>query len=616
MSTMAVPPLSPARPTRVFGAHPLHTDGDLVALGFSQDGTLWSVEEPGVVRGWNVASRRQTAWHSLDDVATVWAFNWASRLAAAGSDELTVWEIHTGTSLAGWPHSSWVTAIAFQPGFPVLATGDDDGVVRLWEWTTRRLLHELRGHDKAVSALAFSGDGTRLASAGEDKVIRLWDVAGGQPAGTLAGHPDRIPSLAWHPDGVRLYSAGWDTTARVWDTRTCEPIILLNSHAAQVYTLALSPDGRLLACADSASSLHLWDTSSNRPLAVLRDQPGEVRCLGFNFHGQLLAWGGTDHVVHLWDAQPGSDGDSAAAPLLSRNALAVSPDGARLASLGGGTSLRVWEVAGGDPVVEPDGAPVLRAFAASPDGRWFAASQASPEPAEETSPSLALWDSATGKRRAVLEGQQAPITALAFSPDSATLASGGFQSSDIWLWDVPAGTPALLIPDAAPDCAVEALAFHPRGRLLAVGGIDWLATSGSDGQVALWDLHERRQALTLPGGVTALAFHPEGHHLAAASLEQSVRVWDIRDGRLVGELLGHLGGVTGVAYSPDGKVLASGGDDRTVRLWDPATGEPLGAVELETQVKALAFSPDGKSLFTGNGNTSCYQLEVEQILAE
>ena len=42
---------------------------------------------------------------------------------------------------------------------------------------------------------------------------------------------------------------------------------------------------------------------------------------------------------------------------------------------------------------------------------------------------------------------------------------------------------------------------------------------------------------------------------------------------------------------------------------------PAGLVELDTQIKALAFAPDGRSLFTGNGTTSCYQIEVRQILA-
>src|SRR6185437_2984319 len=145
------------------------------------------------------------------------------------SAELCLWETSDGELLACWPQTSWVTALAFQPGGLLLASGHDDGVVRLWDYAAGRLAYELRGPispsgsggDLAVSALAFRPDGRRLAVAAEDRSILLWDMVGGELLGRMLGHTDRIPALAWHPDGRRLVSAGWDSTARVWDTTAC-----------------------------------------------------------------------------------------------------------------------------------------------------------------------------------------------------------------------------------------------------------------------------------------------------------------------------------------------------------------------------------------------------------
>jgi WD40 repeat protein len=269
-------------------------------------------------------------------------------------------------------------------------------------------------------------------------------------------------------------------------------------------------------------------------------------------------------------------------------------------------------VASGAAAVELRDAGKLRAFAAGPDGRWIACSVATPSEGDEAD--LALWDVQVGRRAAPLEGQHGPVTALAFRPDGKAVATGGFQSSDVWVWEVPTGAPALLLNGAVEGCSVEALAYHPDSRRLAVAGVDWLATGGSDGKVVVWDAETRRAVLTLRGGAAALAFHPGGTRLATATLGQTVRLWNM-DGVLVTELRGHVERVACVAYSPDGRWLATGGDDRTVRLWTEE-GRPVAVLEIDTQVKALAFSPDGRQLFTGNANTSCYLFEVERILAE
>jgi WD40 repeat protein len=612
---------------RVFGARPFHTDGELLALAFADDGGLWSIEEPGVLRRWDPATRQQTAWHALDEPATLWVFGPGAGLAAAGSDEVTLWDVPTGDRLAILPAPSWVTAIAFPPDKGLLATGHDDCMVRIWDIDRGEVVAVFEGHEGAVSALAFSPDGAYLASAAEDRDIRIWEVATGEFLGLLQGHTDRIPALAWHPDGGQLVSAGWDTTARVWDLATFQPVILLNGHVGQVQALAISPDGCQLACADSDHTVKVWDFDASHLIAVHPARAGEVRCLAFSAGGKQLASGGAEHVVHLWNAGEVDDAAETVDPMASRTGVAVSPDGARVASLGAGTALRVWETATGQPAVSLNESGALRAFAASPDGRWYAASRDVGDGPElwngrvrcntrEPRTTVCIWNALTGAKLSTLDGQRAPVTALAFAPDSRTVATGGFLSSDVWLWHVPSGEPKLLLPAVTEACAVEALAFQPQGRLLAIAGIDWMATGGTDGQVFVWDLGLREVVRTLPGGATGLAFHPNGRRLAVASLVQSVHIFDLSTGELETELAGHLDAVTSVAYSPGGQWIASASDDRTVRLWDAETGLERGMAEFDTQVKALAFTPDGRRLVTGNGSTSCYLLDVAQFVQQ
>jgi WD40 repeat protein len=610
---------------QVFGKSPFHTDGDLLVLAFAGEGTLWSVEEPGVLRHWDMVRGEQLGWQPLSDGAMLWEFSPDAHLLASATDATTLWDVVSGRRLTRLPSATWVTAMTFRRDGAVLATGHDDGQVILWDLASRQELARLSGHRRPISALAFSADGNCLASAGEDKVICLWELPSGQLRGTLLGHTDRVPALAWHPDGDRLYSAGWDTTARVWDTATGEPIILLNSHAGQVTALALNPAGTLLACADSDAAVHLWALATNRTVEVFRGHEAEVRSLAFSPDGQRLVSGGGDRVVRTWSgfqlpatgaphpALVRRGAELPSEPLEGRGTLATSPDGRRLLSTLGGTALHVWDTSSARPLVQLEAASTLEAITCSPDGRWIAGSA-------EAIP-LRIWDASTGRLQHTLDGQTSPIHALAFAPDSALLASGCSLGSDVWLWNVANGEPALLIPDAVDGCSIDTVAFHPRNPWLAAGGVDWLATGGSDGASAIWDLDRRVEIITLDGGVTALAFHPGGELLATATLSQSIRIWRVADWQDGGvrhlpafELIGHDDAVTCVVFSPDGRWLVSGSADRTVRIWDADRSSHKITLQFDTQIKALCFSPDGRYLFTGNGNTSCYQLEMARVL--
>src|SRR6185312_1434244 len=146
MTVMTVSPSLPESPfrPRVFGARPFHTDGELLALRFAPDGSLWSVEEPGVLRHWDLDTRQPIGWHELVESASLCCFSASAHSVAAGGDELSIWETETGELSACWPQLSWVTALAFQPGGLLLASGHDDGVLRLWHYASQRLAYELR----------------------------------------------------------------------------------------------------------------------------------------------------------------------------------------------------------------------------------------------------------------------------------------------------------------------------------------------------------------------------------------------------------------------------------------------------------------------------------------
>ena len=596
----------PAFVERTYGEPLFHTESEVLALRYAPDDTLWTVEEAGVLRHW-APDGRLLEREFLSDVEDVWAFSADASLLASGTNEIALWGTGSGDELARVQAESWVTALAFSPDGRVLAAGHDDGRVSLWQLPSLTALGDLEGHDDGVSALTFTADGAQLTTAGDDHRICVWDVRTHSLVREMKGHTDRVPGLAWHPSGEFLISVGWDTTARVWEPGKDDPAMLLNAHSDQVNAVAVSPDGSLLACADSDFTIHVWDDPRGaRQKFVLSGHTDEIRALAFNPAGTRLASAGADRVVHIWDT---SAGKLVAGPNPSaRNSVALA--GGTLFSTAGNllqawdreTGERAWPVADSEPV---------HFVAANPDGSRIATSGPTPD--------VRVWDVTKKAVVQTLSHTKGPIGSPAFSADGQFLATASVSDGLLWVWKLGTPEAVLVIPEAADSCTLEAVAFHPNGKYVAVGGLDWLATSGADGALCVWDLEARDKYLTLEAGVTAVAFDPTGRYLAAGTFSQtgqSVVVWDFEKQEKVFDLPGHHDRINAVAFSPDGSWLVSGGDDSTIRVWNVLTGRLAVARQFDAAVQSLAFSPDGKSLFTGNGNTTGYRLEMKKMLEE
>jgi WD40 repeat protein len=104
------------------------------------------------------------------------------------------------------------------------------------------------------------------------------------------------------------------------------------------------------------------------------------------------------------------------------------------------------------------------------------------------------------------------------------------------------------------------------------------------------------------GFMTPVALSDDGNILAISSnpftgIDNAIRLWDTRSGKLLGTCKGHTEGVKGLAFSPDGKTLASSSSDSTLRLWDVRTQQELLSIQrLADPIGDILFSPDGNWL--------------------
>lgn len=513
-----------------------------------------------------------------------------------------------------------------------------------------RLRATLAGHDSGLWALTLDGDESHLATVSTDGTAKVWDLVTHQvaisvPTGVTANLSGS--GAAFSPDGTRLLTVSSDNSATLWNSATGEAIWVLRGHDAPVTSVAIAADGTRFATASDDRTVKVWDATSGALLNTLIGHEGAALVVAFSPNGKRLFAGSDETGIALaWDVTNGEelfrfDGESA---VVGIDAIAVSPDGTRLATGEFDTTVRFWDAATGALLQTLFGhASQVVSVAYSPDGSYLASGS--------EDGTVKLWESATGREALTLGGHTSGVMGVAFSPNGDRLYSAG-RDGTARIWDISpaAGRDGLNL--VGHSDRLFGVAYHPDGTQVATWSWDgsanvWDAVTGAmvqsfshenaftgnpsyspdgkqlaiidGGGATVFDAHSGERLYALPalaGEAIEVLFSPDGSRLALAATDGTVRIHDSANGNLLFEFTtsdgaGDIHSVQ-IAFSPDGKQLGTAREDGA-SLWDATTGRQLLSFTGHgegVRVSGITFSPDGKWVATAGNDASVQVWEA------
>lgn len=473
---------------------------------------------------------------------------------------------------------------------------------------------------RSKTDIAWNPDGTRLAVAGGSEIHILAsgstepplqiELRDGENSGSRPVH------LAWSPDGTYIAAVEGNSREVVNVQNTLSVINAVTGEITLVMQAGLaadvdwSPDGTMIATATSqferrtSTPIRVWDARTGRLIGELIGHTREAHTVQWYPDGQQLLSAAYDNTVRIWQVQPELAVNQLRENRILRehmdrvNAIAWSPDGSQIATGSEDGSIRVWDVVSGKMIETNYQSDLwgVQALDYSPDGRYLAAGGG------ENLVRIWVLTEDTRFRRAQYEhgrssipgvGNPMGISVVAWSPDSSTLASGGYDAL-VKLWAAEGDGDA----DILRQGGWHPLSLHWFGdseRLL-------LGTRGPE----IWDVVAGEQLPLDCGGLSVIAVElsPDDRYVVVGDdMTGGYQLCDMDDG----ESRSRFGFYRMMEWNPVHSIavgLRHGSNGQHIVLFDPLTfdvitGETIAEFTVDARVQTAVWSPDGRYLAIG-----------------
>jgi serine/threonine protein kinase len=266
-----------------------------------------------------------------------------NRGATAG--ELLGYRLDAGKPVPAYraqePHG--IRWVAFAADGKSMATAEYDGMIRIRDPATGKVLTQWFAHDGGAQCVKFTRDGRMLVSCGKDGKAKVWDVATREVKTTMAGSAEHLYSLDLSHDEKTLLTGASDATAVQWNVETGESKGNFTENKGPIEGVRYSPNGTLMAVAGWEGVVSLWGATTGARVRSLPGPGGGILALAFTPDGRRLLGGTELGQLQLWDVATGAVLSTTGAHDGNIRAIGFSPDGKLMATASHDWTIKIWD---------------------------------------------------------------------------------------------------------------------------------------------------------------------------------------------------------------------------------------------------------------------------------
>ena len=551
--------------------------------------------------------------------------------------------------------TSPILTIAITPSGEKVVSGSSDGIVRIWDLTSGRLVRALEGHAGRVIDVAIAPDGQRVVSTSWDKTIKIWDLQLGCVQRSLREDTNITNVVVVTPDGHQIISGSTDGSINIWDLYTGSLLNSLGERSTGEATvaqmvaapeaIAVSFDGHYAVSSSQGEVIKIWDLYTKR---LLRSVENAGHPIAITPNGQRFISASRGGNIKIWGLQNGQQLHSIDDPdLLTWTSIAITPDGQQFISGCVEGTIKIWDLSNGHLLRTIEGSRMMSPgsidghtgevsdIAVTPDGQKIVSGSG-----DKT---IKIWDLHTGhllqtlgvkpanvKTRnkhsdilhRSLEGHKKEVAAVAIINSSASAengeeagqivlsgSSGSREETSIRVWNLRDGC---FIHEFEEQSGITSIAVTPDSQRVITGALN--------NQTEIFDLHTGHRLQSLQetptlnsrydNRITSVVVTPDGQLIISGSSLWSdyggekntnvIYIWDLATGSLINTLEGHTKYISAVAVTLDCQQIVSASWDKTIKIWNLKTGSLTRTIEGFSGLTALALTPDGKQVISGS----------------